>query len=96
MSPKTKTAGTRSRKPAARKATPNTDSLSVSERIDRIEAALGGQLGVKLSNYDDEAIVVAANPEGASHTSRPLTDSERLARLEVAAAGAGIRLYAKE
>src|SRR5437762_777934 len=76
-------------------AVPKTRELTVEERLDRIEAAFGPQLGVRLADLDAAAVLATAGlATQESQGSRPLTDAERLTRLELAAGAAGIRLYA--
>src|SRR5947207_3000956 len=78
-------------------AVPKTRELTVGERLDRIEAAFGPQLGIRLADLDAAAVLATAGLETQeSQGSRPLTDAERLTRLELAAGASGIRLYGKE
>ena len=94
MKPKTKTTSTADTQAQAE--TPKTEEPTLADRVARLEAAFGPQLGIKLGNYDEEAVAVTADLGHETHDTRPLTDAERLTRLEVAAAAAGIKLYTKE
>jgi hypothetical protein len=75
---------------------PAPHELDLCERLGRLEAAIGSRLGIHLGEFDDRAVVVAREAllhaaareasrvleEAFVKVTEPLSESERLARLE--------------